>query len=311
MNHADPRVAVEFTALMAMKSHARHFHLPPKGKISRLLSGRHGSKFRGRGMNFEEFRHYQLGDDIRTLDWQVTLRTGEPHVRVYTEEREQPVILCVDQRSSMFFSSVDTMKSVVAAQVSACCAWKVIKDSDRVGALLFGDRDLHWYKPQRNPSHVSRILRSLSTLNQSLTHSDGTNSRESGGISRALAKLVRLKLKGSLLVFVSDFSELNEDDASKLRWLKQHNDVLGVSIQDPMESELHIPQALCLSDGEVQATVDSDVNRLLSGYNAQLNEEKRRVNRLIQNGGVPVIELDTKGEHIADFVKQISGGHFV
>ncbi|MFM5554295.1 DUF58 domain-containing protein [Aeromonas veronii] len=112
------------------------FSLLPRLNSGNLLCGRHPSRFRGRGLNFEELRHYQQGDDIRTLDWKVTLRTGRPHVRSYSEEKDRHVILCVDQRSCMFFSSVEVMKSVVAAEVAALLGWQVLKESDRVGLAI-------------------------------------------------------------------------------------------------------------------------------------------------------------------------------
>ena len=137
----DPRIHCEYTRLVKLRTRIDGFSLYPHLKTSRQLSGRHLSSYRGRGLNFEELRHYNLGDDIRNLDWKVTLRTGKPHVRSYTEEKDHNVILCVDQRSSLFFSSVDTMKSVIAAELASLCAWRVIKESDRVGFFLIKDND--------------------------------------------------------------------------------------------------------------------------------------------------------------------------
>ena len=160
----DVRVVSSFESLMATKLKSTGFSLPPIAKSRSRQAGNHLSRYRGRGLNFEEFRHYQMGDDIRSIDWNVTQRMLEPHVRVQSEEKDLPVVLLVDQRSSMFFSSVDTMKSVAAAQVAACCAWKVLKDSDRIGALIFSNDQLYWHKPQRHSAHVaaSRQRRSKS-----------------------------------------------------------------------------------------------------------------------------------------------------
>lgn len=132
----DPRLYCDYSRLVRIQAQAESFSLLPHLKAGSVLSGRHNSLFRGRGLNFEELRHYQLGDDIRNLDWKVTMRTGKPHVRSYTEEKDRNVMICVDQRSSMFFASQNTMKSVVAAEVAALCGWRVLKDGDRVGFVL-------------------------------------------------------------------------------------------------------------------------------------------------------------------------------
>ncbi|MCK6263472.1 DUF58 domain-containing protein [Vibrio sp. ZSDE26] len=306
----DPRVVVKFDSLMAMKLKTRGFRLPPSTKLASQLSGSNRSRYRGRGVNFEEYRQYQMGDDIRSLDWSVTQRTGEPHIRVYSEEKDQSVILFVDQRSSMFFSSIDTMKSVVAAHISACCAWKVTKNSDRIGALLFNDHEISWYKPQRNSAHVSRILRTLTDMNKGLSSKQriGSQSGLESGFSRGLAKLTKQKLKGSLVIMVSDFNDLTENDFSQIKWLKQHNDILGVSISDPMEANLEFVDSANISDGELQLPVGPSLNSKLVQYNKDNSLKDERIRQLIQAGGIDVIKLDTSGTHIAQFNQQTSGG---
>ncbi|MGF1694120.1 DUF58 domain-containing protein [Vibrio kyushuensis] len=309
----DPRIAVKFEALMAMKLKTAGFRLPPSSKLSSRLAGSNRSKYRGRGVNFEEFRHYQMGDDIRSLDWHVTQRTGEPHVRLYSEEKDQSVILFVDQRSSMYFSTIDTMKSVVAAHISACCAWKVTKDSDRIGAMLFNDRDISWYKPQRNSAHVSRILRTLTEMNKALSETQVKQPSQviESGFSRGLLKLSRQKLKGSLVVMVSDFTNLSDDDLNRIKWLKQHNDVLGVSISDPMEVNLAFDESANISDGQLQLPVGPSLNSKLTLYNQNNAIHNERIRHLIHAGGMDVIQLDTSGRHLAQFIEQASGGRSV
>jgi uncharacterized protein (DUF58 family) len=132
---AAPGVYAELDDLVRLRFRARGYSFLPRQPVHSVLAGRHASRLRGRGINFEEIRHYLPGDDIRTMDWRVTARTREPHVRVYTEERDRPVLLVVDQRQSMFFGSRRAMKSVVAAEVAALAAWRVLKAGDRVGAL--------------------------------------------------------------------------------------------------------------------------------------------------------------------------------
>src|SRR5215510_13666835 len=137
-----PGVYADVAGLVALQHHARGFSLLPRQPIQSLLAGRHASRLRGRGLNFEEIRRYQLGDDIRQIDWKATARTRKTHSRIYTEERERTTLLLVDQRITMFFGSVRNMKSVTAAETAALAAWRVLAQQDRVGALVFSDTDV-------------------------------------------------------------------------------------------------------------------------------------------------------------------------
>jgi uncharacterized protein (DUF58 family) len=152
--HSSEDIYTNLQALVRLRYSARGFSYLPKQPVRSLLSGRKRSRLRGRGLDFDELRHYRPGDDIRTMDWRVTNRTGKPHVRVYTEERDRPVIVMVDQRLSMFFGSQKTMKSVVAAEVAALTAWRVLAAGDRIGAILFNDADIVETKPTRNQRRV-------------------------------------------------------------------------------------------------------------------------------------------------------------
>jgi len=146
---AAPGVYVDLDELIRLQFKARGFSFLPRQPVHSLLSGRHASRVRGRGLNFEELRDYLPGDDPRTIDWKVTARTGTPFVRVYTEERDRPALLVVDQRINMFFGSRVAMKSVVAAQLAALGAWRVFDQGDRVGALVFDDADIAEVRPHQ------------------------------------------------------------------------------------------------------------------------------------------------------------------
>ena len=308
----DARVVSSFESLMATKLKSTGFSLPPIAKSRSRQAGNHLSRYRGRGLNFEEFRHYQMGDDIRSIDWNVTQRMLEPHVRVQSEEKDLPVVLLVDQRSSMFFSSVDTMKSVAAAQVAACCAWKVLKDSDRIGALIFSNEQLYWHKPQRHSAHVARILQSLALANQGLSRAEQKTKEVAGsGLSDALSKLTQQKLKGCLIVMISDFNDATEQDVQRIKWLKKHNDLMGIAVNDPMELELQFPQPIHISDGDWQLLADTSLNEKLHRYNQVTQQGYQDIHQLLSAGGVDVVRLDTSGNHIADFIQKMSGGYRV
>ncbi|MEM9731030.1 MAG: DUF58 domain-containing protein, partial [Myxococcota bacterium] len=145
-----PNVYVDLHELAALKHAGQSFAFLPRQPVTSLLSGRRASRLRGRGLSFEEMRLYQPGDDPRTIDWKATARTRETHVRVYTEERERPAMLVVDQRLSMFFGSRGALKSVAAVRAAALSAWRVVGVGDRVGAIVFDDSRIVDHKPQRS-----------------------------------------------------------------------------------------------------------------------------------------------------------------
>ena len=138
----DPRVHTSVAELLRLRQKAQGFHFLPRQPVTSVLSGTHASRLRGRGLDFDEIRAYHPGDDVRNLDWKVTLRVGAPHVRSFTEERDRPALLLVDQRRSMFFGSRERTKSVTAAEAASLAAWRVLAQGDRVGALVFDDKTI-------------------------------------------------------------------------------------------------------------------------------------------------------------------------
>jgi uncharacterized protein (DUF58 family) len=143
----DARVSVSLAHLRTLESRARGLTFLPRQPARSVLNGRHASRLRGRGLNFEELRDYLPGDDIRAIDWKVTARTGRPHVRVMTEERDRPALIVVDQRMSMFFGTRLNMKSVTAAEAAALAAFRILDQSDRVGGIVFGDDHIAEIRP--------------------------------------------------------------------------------------------------------------------------------------------------------------------
>ena len=162
-------VYVQLDDLVRLQYKASGFSFLPRQPVHSILSGRHASKLRGRGLNFEELRNYLPGDDTRNIDWKVTARTRSPYVRVYTEEKDRTVWLLIDQRVNMFFGSRNRMKSVVAAEVAAISAWRVLSVGDRVGALVFNDSDISVVPPHRSRERVMQILKQVVDKNHALS----------------------------------------------------------------------------------------------------------------------------------------------
>src|SRR5262245_20651442 len=189
-----PGVYADMAELVRMKFRTRGFSFLPRQPVHSILAGRHASRLRGRGLNFEEIRRYLPGDDIRNMDWRVTARTRQPHVRVYTEERDRPVLLVIDQRQSMFFGSRRAMKSVVAAEataLAALAAWRVLQAGDRVGALVFDDQDVAEIPPQRSEQQVLRVLETVVRKNQAL-RVDSEHVPNPAMLNRVLERATRL-----------------------------------------------------------------------------------------------------------------------
>ena len=171
---SDPRISVDLPHLRALEPAARGLSFLPKQPARSVLNGRHASRLRGRGLDFEDLRAYLPGDDIRTIDWKVTARTGRPHVRVMTEERDRPALIVVDQRMTMFFGSRLNMKSVTAAEAAAMAAFRILDQGDRVGGLVVGDSVLAELRPQRSRAALHRFLAALAEANALLESGEVT-----------------------------------------------------------------------------------------------------------------------------------------
>src|SRR5262245_57978629 len=163
-----PGVYVDLGHLIALEQGARTVSFLPRQPVHSLLSGRYASRMRGRGLNFEEIRVYRPGDDVRSIDWKATARLQKPQVRVFNEERDRQGLIVVDQRTSMFFGSRLGLKSVAGAQAAAIGAWRILGAGDRVGAIVFNDRDSVEVRPHRSRRTVLQVLDRIVAQNRAL-----------------------------------------------------------------------------------------------------------------------------------------------
>ena len=291
--------------LVALQHPVSGFSFLPKQPVNSILSGRHGSRLRGRGLNFEELRHYRPGDDIRTLDWKVTNRTGKPHVRVYSEEKERPVLILVDQRINMFFGSQVKMKSVLAAELAALSAWRVLSVGDRVGALIFNDTEIKEIRPQRSRNNVMQILHNLVAFNHQL---DATASQvqNEGQLNKALAEVERISGHDYLIVLASDMSGWNDETLLRIKRLRQHNDVITSLIFDPLEETLPKAQQLILSDGNQQIQVDGGKASVGREFQTIFSNHVGYLKKIMAKYDIPVIPLTTN-EPVLEQVRKALG----
>lgn len=288
-------VHVDAAALARLEHEVHDFHFKPRQPVHSLLAGRHASKLRGRGLAFEELRPYLPGDDIRTMDWRVTARTGKPHVRVYTEEKDRPVLLVVDQRQNMFFGSRRAMKSVVAAEAAALVAWRVFADGDRVGGLVFGDHDLAELRPQRRRDAVLHLLGEIADRNRAL-RADAPAHRGAAQLDAVLDRVARVAHHDHLVVVISDFDGHGDLTRDLLLRLAAHNDVLTMLVHDPFLGNLPASGEMVVSDGELQVELGFSRAPQRRGITHFAESHGRTLLAWQQRIGVPVLPLSAAEE---------------
>jgi uncharacterized protein (DUF58 family) len=234
-----PGVAISLERLVQLRGEARGFSFLPRQPVSSLLAGRHASRLRGRGLDFEELRRYHPGDDIRTMDWKATARLRSPHVRVYSEERERPVLLVTDQRRPMFFGSRRAMKSVVAAEISALGAWRALGAGDRVGGIVFNEHEIVDLVPHRSQTRVLRFLHEIVRFNRMLVEGVGDVAAEGTvTLNTALEAALRRAGHDCLVVLISDLDGADSQTERLATLIAAHNDMLVVGVYDPLGASL-------------------------------------------------------------------------
>lgn len=227
-------ISVSLAELLKLRFAARGIDLVHRKAVVNARAGGYQSCFRGRGIDFEEVRRYQAGDDIRTIDWRVTARTGKPHTKLFREERERTVYFLVDFNPSMYFGSRVAFKSVLAAQACAILAWAAVANNDQVGGLVFSNQQHQ--EVLANPG-MTGILPLLKTLaQQSTPQVTGHNDRQA--LVKALQRLRHSVATGSLIFIISDFYNWDETAASLIGQLARHNDIGALYIYDKLEKQL-------------------------------------------------------------------------
>ena len=300
-------LGVQLDDLVKMQYKASGFSFLPKQPIHSVLSGRHASKLRGRGLNFEELRNYLPGDDTRNIDWKVTARTGTPYVRVYTEEKDRIVWLLVDQRVGMFFGSANRMKSVVAAEVAAIAAWRVLSVGDRVGALVFNDSDISVVPPHRSRERVMQILKQVVEKNQGLSADPGLKP-DAGKLNEALKQVSLLARHDCLVCLITDGDGLNSETRRHITCLAEHNDVLCAFIYDPLEKDLPAVGRLRFADSEGQLEADTSNRKLRAAFQNEFERRLERMRSASRQFSIPLMLLHTSSP-VPEQIRDVLGHH--
>jgi len=268
-------VRVTLPELIQLSQNASALSLSPPTIIRTQQAGHYQSAFKGRGMEFDESRPYQPGDDMRHLDWRVTARTGKAHTKLFHEERERPVFLWIDYRAPMFFATRGIFKSVFAARAAALLAWSTNYHNDRVGGQIFSDEKHHEFKPQRGKAQVLHFLKQLVEMQ---TKPVSSNSKDTA--QQALARLRRVARPGSLIFLISDFRNLNAVAESHLMQIARHNDVVMLFIYDTLESQLPPSGRYRLSDGQSDTTLNTADQQLVTTYHNRFLQHQAHLQQL-------------------------------
>jgi uncharacterized protein (DUF58 family) len=250
----DPKGAYcELSRLCQLRFAARDLNLFSRTPARSQLSGGLRTRIRGRGMDFEEVRLYQPGDDVRAIDWRVTARTQVTHTKVFREERERPIFMVMDQRSPMFFGSQQCFKSVLSAHIGGLLAWAALEQGDRVGGLVFGDSKQRDVRARRSKHAVLELLHRIHDFNHQLNKPIAEDPTHS--LASILADTRRLAKPGSALFVVSDFHDFDAHCKKQLFELSRHSDLTLIHVYDPIEKHLAGTASLALSDGRQRCQV--------------------------------------------------------
>lgn len=251
--------------LLELRHLAHAIGLGSRQRVNSQLGGNYAARFHGRGMEFSEVRAYRQGDDLGNIDWRVTARTGEPHLKIFQEERQREVILCVDRGPGMHFGTRGTFKLVQAARVAALLGWSAHGHNDRVGGLLFGDahRKPHYFRPRADARGLWQLLKALSTS------PDASHAPDAGVLDETLGILQRTAKTGALVFLIADFAPLHRNLRHRLLQLRQHHQVVLIAIDD--EADYHLPDMGLLHLGSADGR-----RLLLNSSHAKARERYRR-----------------------------------
>ena len=256
-------------------------------RIRAYAAGGHLSPFKGRGVEFDESRPYQEGDDLRTIDWRVTARTGKPHTKVFREERNRPVILWLDLRESMMFATRGAFKSVIASRAAALIAWSAVANGDQLGGLVFSEAGHEELRPRLGRRAALRLL-------QSIVVDPAWQRRgqvDDGSALHELRRLNRVARPGSLVFLFSDFAGIDNEFERELRDIAGRSDVQLVHVFDPIEEELPPPGDYRIQVGKQFLTLNTADPAMRRQYQQAFGERRARLQNLARLPGVRFIPL--------------------
>ena len=284
-----PAARPRLDELLELRHQAHTLGIASHHLVNSAFSGLYASVFRGQGLNFEEVREYREGDDIRNMDWKVTARTNEPHLKIYREERERGVVLCVDRGAHMNFGTRNTLKAGQAARAAALLGWAANGQHDRVGGVLFGGGETRHFKPTKDRRALWRLLHEAT-----LPEEEGVDHGVAEGMGRILTRADRGTGTGALIFVIADFNREIPGLEKGLGQLRQKHSVVLVPVDDPAERELpRVGRALFRGADGGLVEIDTEDRAGREAYAEQWRRRRDTLIKLANRLSVAVIPVDT------------------
>lgn len=284
---------VDLQGLINLRYQSTHLALDSQRKAYSSLSGNYSSAFKGRGLNFDEVRPYQPGDDIRNIDWNVTARTDKVHTKIFKEERERPVFIIVDLSDSMFFGSRHCLKSVTAAKAAALIAWAGADHSNRIGGMVFNQHKHMEMRPKGGHQGVLRFLKLLTDFHNQKDKENSNNNTQTMNAELLFARMQKLIHPGSIVLFASDFHNTNDAMLKHIQHIAKHNDLLMTHIYDALETELPPAGQYSITNGEKFQLLNTADNNLRRSFHDLFQQKIEKIAEFCLQNQIHLITLAT------------------
>jgi len=277
----------------------RQIEIKTKGLSNHIFSGEYSTAFKGRGMSFSEVRAYQYGDDVRSIDWNVTARYADPHIKIFEEERELTLLLLVDISASSLFGTSQKKRDTLT-EICATLAFSALGNNDKVGVLFFSDKVEKFIPPKKGKGHILYIIRELLTR-------EATPSATLGGAKTNIEEVLRYAnnviKKRSIAFLLSDF--ISPDFSKSLRIAKKRHDIIGVHVYDPRDKELPNVGIIRVQDSEngEEAWLDTSLASLRKFYNERFEKKTKSIKEIFKKSGADLLSISTAD----DYVKPLKG----
>lgn len=287
----NPNVFLTLEHLLSFELFSSMLNLGRGTKKSKsALSGRFTSRLRGRGLDFEEARPYVIGDDIRKIDWNVTAKTGDTHTKIFTEEKEKPAFIFVDQSETMGFGSQKKTKAVVAGELASIIAHKIKKGGDRVGGMVYSGATYDVVTPKRDSRNIIYFLQKIIGANQSI-YKEKTFDFETS-LTEIIAKINNIVTHDFVVYIISDFHRYNAAVLQYLSQMSLHNDIILMKVYDPLEEFLP-REKLVMSNGDLQINLNAKDKKLKSKVENSFKEDYKHFKSELEKYNIGILKVNT------------------
>lgn len=307
----DKGITVSLDELLALQEPARYISDALSSHTRSMLQGNRPSKMHGRGGAFEQIRHYLAGDDVRSIDWKVTARVGKPFVRVFTEERERPLLVLVDQSADMFFATRNQLKSVAAARIAAFLLWMSFNNKRPCGAVLFNEQSQTAQRPRANKGHLHGLLTELEGYNRALpavtVSGQDTGLQAQNALLAGLQQLNRILTRDAMVVLISDFQQVNDGCWELIERLSQRANLIATPVYDGIADDLPDNGQFLASYTGLEAELDFSSQRSREAISTGIQNRLQALSLRFAELGIPSLGFST----FRDVEAQLLSGLFI